>query len=478
MYCFLRMRKVYMSKEDMDTQEVLKNPDTSYSFTIMRPGGNDTALVAGVIRDAEIRKEVNDAILEMYKNVEQVGFVDLNPKSPELMMAGGEFCGNATRSTAWLALGGKPGEVEIKVSGVEGKLKAGVTPNGEAFAQMPIYQDIAKVTKDGDNRIVEMEGITQYINFNSKEIEGLSQDEVKQKAMTLIRAKNLDRFPAAGVMYSKKEGNNWRITPIVYVKAVDTLYAETACGSGTTALGLVLTLQEGGSDISIVQPTGLPIRVSVAFDGTAFRYAQISGPVEKLAEGMLIQKEGLPYAVELEQVTNPKDLKSALGKGGLTSLYKDIFREAPYFESFTDEEVNGFFEEYRRDGILLLAGTRDGVIGFGATVPLETVPDIAQIIGIGSEERENRCYIADLGIKKEFRRRGIGKKLTMDTMTRIQALGVKEVVLRTSINNIVALSLYRQLGFSPIPGVIQEVTGDRISGAPETDTRIFLSKKL
>lgn len=468
-----------MSKEDTTRQEVLKSPDTSYSFAIMRPGGNDTALVMGVIRDGALRKEVNDALLGIYKNVEQVGFVNLDPSSPELVMAGGEFCGNATRSTAWLALDGKPGQVNIKVSGVKDKLKAGVTPNGEAFAQMPIYADISKVTKDGDNRIVEMEGITQYINFNAKEIEGLSTDEIKEKAMTLIREKNLDRFPAAGIMYSKKEGNYWRITPIVYVKAVDTLYAETACGSGTTALGLVLALQKGESinDVPIIQPTDLLIKVSVEFDGKSFGYAQICGPVEKLIEGTLIQKEGQPFVTE--QVTRPKDLESALGKGGLTSLYKDIFAEAPYFESFTGTEVNGFFEDYRRDGILLLARNQEGVIGFGAAVPLKSVPDIAGIIGIAPEACNNRWYIADLGVKKKFRRKDIGKTLTVNTMRRIQTLGGDIVDLRTSINNIIALSLYRQLGFLPIPLATQEVNTVKLtSGMPEADKRIFLSKKL
>ena len=180
----------------------------------------------------------------------------------------------------------------------------------------------------------------------------------------------------------------------------------------------------------------------------------------------------------VEQVTHPKDLESALGKGGLTSLYKDIFAEAPYFESFTDAAVNGFFEDYRRDGILLLASNRDGVIGFGAAVPLKSVPDIAEKMGIPPEYRGNRWYIADLGVKREFRRRDIGKKLTTDTIRGIQALGGKVVDLRTSVNNVIALSLYRQLGFMPIPGVTQEVTGERISGVPKTDTRMFLSKNL
>ena len=472
------MRKVLMvSKEDKGSQEVLKNPEKSYSFAIMRPGGNDTALVRGVVRDAAIRKEVNDALLNIYGNVEQVGFVDLDPAEPELMMAGGEFCGNATRSTAWLALGGKSGEVNIKVSGVKDRLKAGVKQNGEAFAQMPIYSDVSKVTADGENRIVEMEGITQYINFNVKEIEGLSTEKVKAKAMKLIREKNLDRFPAAGVIYSKKEGDNWRITPIVYVKAVETTYAETACGSGTVALGLVLAQKEGGSikDVPIVQPTGLPIKVSVDYDRKAFGYAQINGPVEPLGEGRLIQKEGLSYAVEM--VNRPKDLESALGGGELSSLYKDIFGKAPYFESYTDEAVRKIFSKYVGDGMLFLAKSGGGeIIGFGAAVPMNTVPDEASAANISVEDIDRTWYMADLGVKDDMRFQGVGKNLVLSRLGRLKDC---LVVMRTSVYNIASQSLYRSLGFQVILDASQTVDWKRIrQDIPTKDNRLFMSKRV
>lgn len=260
-----------------------------YSYTIIRPGGNDTCLVDGIIKNPVLRKRVNDGIMTKYPTVEQVGFVNLNVPALKLMMAGGEFCGNATRSAAWLALNGKPGEVNIKVSGVNGKLKAGVTPKGESFAQMPVYKDFSKITTDGKNRIVEMEGITLYINFNVKEIERLSTDQIKRKSMTLIRAKNLDRFSAAGIIWSKKLGNTWRITPVVYVRKIDTLFIETACGSGTTALGLVLALRNRVSinDVPIIQPTGSPINVSVEIKNKSFGYTQISGPIQLLTKNTL-----------------------------------------------------------------------------------------------------------------------------------------------------------------------------------------------
>ena len=72
-------------------------------YAICRPGGNDTALVYGSDYTQEQKKCINDAIMKKHSNVEQVGFIDFN-KKPELQMAGGEFCGNATRSAANLYL--------------------------------------------------------------------------------------------------------------------------------------------------------------------------------------------------------------------------------------------------------------------------------------------------------------------------------------------------------------------------------------
>jgi len=110
----------------------------TYSYTIYRPAGNDTALVSGIVKSKALRKKINDAIMQKNANVEQVGFIEKIKGQYRLLMAGGEFCGNALRSAAFAFLNGKPGEIKIKVSGVKKPLKAGVHKKGNAWAQMPI----------------------------------------------------------------------------------------------------------------------------------------------------------------------------------------------------------------------------------------------------------------------------------------------------------------------------------------------------
>ena len=84
-------------------------------YSIYRPAGNDTALVYGVEYIQEQKKKINNFIMKKHKNVEQVGFININ-EIKELQMAGGEFCENATRSAAYSYLNGKQGKRNNKNS--------------------------------------------------------------------------------------------------------------------------------------------------------------------------------------------------------------------------------------------------------------------------------------------------------------------------------------------------------------------------
>lgn len=116
-------------------------------FTILNPGGNITALVEGIPDRRPLRKKINDEIMKVFPKVEQVGFLDRSIK--RLEMAGGEFCGNATRCAAYLLLGGKPGKVSLSVSGTDNKkLRARIDYNKLVWAQMPLLA--APIKRDGD----------------------------------------------------------------------------------------------------------------------------------------------------------------------------------------------------------------------------------------------------------------------------------------------------------------------------------------
>lgn len=296
-------------------------------FAIFRPAGNDTGLISGIIRNPQQRKQIADTLQKTYQNIEQVGFVSFDAKHPELVMTGGEFCGNATSCAAYHILLGQPGEILIKVSGVSKRLRAGVTKGGDGFSQMPVFSDPSYIQKDKKgNMLVQLEGITHYVDFDTNQIRGLTIEEIKNKARQAMREKGIDQQPACGIIYTEKLAYGWAIHPIVYVRDADTLYYETACGSGTTALGLVLALKNGDSieAVPVIQPSGLTIKVCVTYDGKTFGYVQIQSHIEKLQEGIVAEtvQRGVHYMHTLpmhERYTH--DAFSKAFKKRLKSLY-------------------------------------------------------------------------------------------------------------------------------------------------------------
>ena len=102
-----------------------KLKDLDINYKILNPGGNKTAIIIGNQYNEKLKKEINDKILKENLDVEQVGFIDT--KENKLEMAGGEFCANAARCAVWEYLGGKPGKIELNISGYKEKIKGGIT---------------------------------------------------------------------------------------------------------------------------------------------------------------------------------------------------------------------------------------------------------------------------------------------------------------------------------------------------------------
>lgn len=467
-----------MAKPDFDrfTPEKETVAVKSLPFFNIKPGGNDTALLVGIPSSQHVRTSINDVMQRIYPNIEQVGFINDDPTNAQLMMAGGEFCGNAARSAAYQILRGRPGtSLNIQVSGVKNPLRAGITSTGEAFAQMPVYSDPARITEDPQrpgNVTVEMEGISHYLDFNT-DISELTKDKIKSRARAELAKRGLDKGPAAGIMHVTREGNTYRIAPVVYVRDVDTTYYETACGSGTTALGLALALQQGKSirDVPILQPSGLPLSVSVDFDNKQFGYTQIQGPIETLNEGTFEASNGIFFAVE--KIKTEKQLKVALEATGLREVYRDAFGRPPYNELFEDTEIDSMFEDYRRDGDVFVAVDQGQIIAFVATQPVQSVPEIGATLSCAPGVDEQSWYIPDLGIRQEYEGNGIAKTLTRRAIDAVPTNAC--ITLRTNVDNLRAQGLYTRLGFEIIPGVYQEISQTRTNGDIKVDRRLFMA---
>lgn len=262
----------------------------TYTYNIYRPAGNDTALVLGIVNNPQLRQRINDKIMRQDPNVEQVGFIKTTPPY-QLMMAGGEFCGNATRSATLMLLKGKPGKVSIRVSGTTQLLQSGVDKRGNTWTEIPTN---ISITRKNNFQIIKMEGITHVITTKPSKI--TDSNQVKYLGQKILARLNLlTSVPAAGVIFVSKTPVGIRIDPVVWVKNIKTLFYETACASGTAAISIALALQNQSSlvNLKVIQPTGRTISATVALDQKTKKINQIkiSSPIKILSTNQQIVLE-------------------------------------------------------------------------------------------------------------------------------------------------------------------------------------------
>ncbi|MBM75972.1 MAG: hypothetical protein CMK59_11280 [Proteobacteria bacterium] len=185
--------------------------------------------------------------------------------------------------------------------------------------------------------------------------------------------------------------------------------------------------------------------------------------------------------IEIIKLESTDDLQPYLTS--FTEAYLDIFSGAPYFELFYTHEAQQILETniQAEDHITLLALDKasnqgDKVIGIGFAVPLRARPDVGRQLR-GLIPIDHTFYLAELGIRPEYRRRGLGRELTLMRLEHISPDRFNHVVLRTSIEQDASQKMYAHLGFSDM-GVYSEVTSRKLDGNIKTDHRLFLSRLI
>lgn len=490
-------------------------------FTMVKPGGNNTALVHDLIPrqyHGEIAKEV---ILKKDTDGEQVGYLELStlPKTVcRLQMMGGEFCGNATRSTVMLIakafLTGDVGlnpfalehitrsenclDVPMEVSGYDGVLHAEVVLDDQnhildIFATMPVRPEATctekrQPTVNGksfDGTLVHLYGISHLLIPESDGIAGLNRDARKQHAERILTEENLRDLEAAGVIFYTEHDGQYAIDPYVFVRDSNTMYAETACGTGTTALGVKCALDAGGPvNFSVMQPSGLPIGISVAFDGMEFAGARISGPIEVLYDnGTAEVGNYLPDdTVCLHRITSAEAFEPYAQAVG--TLYARVFYDRPYNERFKPQDGAKYLRAIAADeqGLLFIALEGDTVVGFSGAVPLIREEEIVKCVA-GHIPVESAYYMAELGVAPAYRGRSLSNKLIDARLSAIPD-GFDTVVVRTSVDNTATQYLYRERrGYHVLEGIRQETMSNKLDPATGKivempDLRLFLVKKV
>lgn len=193
---------------------------------------------------------------------EQAGF--LVSSQSHFEMAGGEFCGNASRAAAVMfsKLRGAD-NVEFTVSGFKGLVSATVDrrSDNEYYVRCRfLSMSVGVYPVEGHEQtinIVDLGGIVHVV----VESRFPAQAEIyRETHHHLTEELSLRERDAVGVVWIERKDDSVAIHPVVWVRSIDTFFYESSCGSGTIAACAVT----GVSDI--IQPTGKIIRAEVDGD--------------------------------------------------------------------------------------------------------------------------------------------------------------------------------------------------------------------
>lgn len=209
---------------------------------ILSPGGNTTALIDAACTESELRV-ASSSLRATHPEVEQVGSIDLALSDPQLKMAGGELCINATRSAALLWSKRHSKETfAIEVSGFVGKISA--TVKGE-YVELEIPDTvIIEKANVPEGVLIDLQGIRFVV----------VRDVINQEVRDELMKKYSDTVPAMGVLFVREEGEAIVIDPWIRVQSTGVYINETACGSGSIAACIATGKSSG--QFRVMQPSG------------------------------------------------------------------------------------------------------------------------------------------------------------------------------------------------------------------------------
>ena len=214
-----------------------------------------------------------------------MGFINNNRKKPKLIMAGGEFCVNATRSAINYYLDNNQGNIKIKIPNLHSKITGGIDKDGQTWLYLNSYNSYGKKyckLLDKEIIIVSFKGI-EHVITDSLIIEGKNDVEIKKLSYEILKELKLLKYKASGVIFINSKDDIINIIPVVYVKKVNTLFIETACGSGSAAVAIYYYINYNKKECKIMQPSKMYLNTKIYINkDNSIKKIKISGVVNEL----------------------------------------------------------------------------------------------------------------------------------------------------------------------------------------------------
>lgn len=265
-------------------------------FYKLSPGGNSTVFLPLAAVPPAGRAAVSRTVMDpLHLGAEQVGFVDLNPEAPQLVMMGGEFCGNACRALAALLAMRQAGEANslsgrLRSSGsaepVLWRADPGVEPGLAAAVAVRVDLGAAwpQPVRPGLLR-ADLPGMCILLFDESRY--PLPPDPVAEAAQWRAEL-GLAQCEGVGCVRHAPlgEAGPQHIVPMIWVRETGSSCLETACGSASLALALAAHgLAKAEPKLDIRQPSGATLRVELEEKASGGFYGWIGGPVRLVAQG-------------------------------------------------------------------------------------------------------------------------------------------------------------------------------------------------
>ncbi|WP_010258583.1 hypothetical protein [Treponema primitia] len=272
-------------------------------FAKMNPTENMTILVESPLPREKYGEIAAKLMAYGSLFAEQVGYLEkptLEGARTRLHMMGGEFCGNASMSTAALIVfddglrGGEKVTVPLEVSGAEGLLYCEVCPciDEEKTALVsvgmpPVLGVVKRIFQfEGSSfeaHVVQTQGITHIL---------LDTEGGEQKALHSIAERAIIKWneelkaDALGIMLFEANGTDYRMDPLVYVGGSKSVTWERGCGSGTAAMGAYLAWRSKSPVSANIDQGGGRITVQADYGNNAIGKIIIRGKVKLAARGI------------------------------------------------------------------------------------------------------------------------------------------------------------------------------------------------
>lgn len=160
----------------------------------------------------------------------------------------------------------------------------------------------------------------------------------------------------------------------------------------------------------------------------------------------------------------------------IISLYIEAFSTGLSQQYLDLEELNKYMDVIFDKGEVLLAIEEEEVLGGLLSCPLKYDKSLPREI-LENYQLDKCVYVAEMMVDEKKRGKGIGKHLLSEFFATVDRSVYADAFLRVWKENLIAIDLYRKMGFEPIADIEQtKLKVDR------SDTfimkKIYLHKKL